>query len=126
MLVQWSVSVQASGDRELTREEIVELADAVAPAAGVASGIGQTAYGAQLLVEAETARGRARARARRSSAAAAARAGLPAWPVTAISALSEDEDDGAVIRLGSLAGYPFEGPRVLAGWTVPPVPAVYA
>jgi hypothetical protein len=30
-----------------------------------------------------------------------------------------------VIRLGSLAGYPFEGPRVLAGWTVPPVPAVY-
>ena len=31
-----------------------------------------------------------------------------------------------MIRLGSLAGYPFEGPRVLAGWTAPPVPAVYA
>jgi len=31
-----------------------------------------------------------------------------------------------VIRLGSLAGYPFEGPRVLAGWTPPSVPAVYA
>jgi hypothetical protein len=31
-----------------------------------------------------------------------------------------------MIRLGSLAGYPFEGPRVLAGWTPPPVPAVYA
>jgi hypothetical protein len=31
-----------------------------------------------------------------------------------------------VIRLGSLAGYPFEGPRVLAGWTPPPRPAVYA
>ena len=31
-----------------------------------------------------------------------------------------------MIRLGSLAGYPFEGPRVLAGWTVPAVPAVYA
>jgi hypothetical protein len=31
-----------------------------------------------------------------------------------------------VIRLGSLAGYPFEGPRVLAGWTAPPVAAVYA
>jgi hypothetical protein len=31
-----------------------------------------------------------------------------------------------VIRLGSLAGYPFEGPRVLAGWTPPAVPAVYA
>lgn len=31
-----------------------------------------------------------------------------------------------MIRLGSLAGYPFEGPRVLAGWTPPPVAAVYA
>jgi hypothetical protein len=31
-----------------------------------------------------------------------------------------------VIRLGSLAGYPFEGPRVLAGWTPPGVAAVYA
>jgi hypothetical protein len=31
-----------------------------------------------------------------------------------------------VIRLGSLAGYPFEGPRALAGWTAPQVPAVYA
>jgi hypothetical protein len=31
-----------------------------------------------------------------------------------------------MIRLGSLAGYPFEGPRVLAGWTPPAGPAVYA
>lgn len=31
-----------------------------------------------------------------------------------------------MIRLGSLAGYPFEGPRVLAGWTPPAVAAVYA
>ena len=31
-----------------------------------------------------------------------------------------------MIRLGSLAGYPFEGPRVLAGWTPPARPAVYA
>jgi hypothetical protein len=31
-----------------------------------------------------------------------------------------------VIRLGSLAGYPFEGPRLLAGWTAPPTAAVYA
>jgi hypothetical protein len=31
-----------------------------------------------------------------------------------------------MIRLGSLAGYPFEGPRVLAGWTPPATPAVYA
>jgi len=31
-----------------------------------------------------------------------------------------------MIRLGSLAGYPFEGPRLLAGWTPPAGPAVYA
>lgn len=31
-----------------------------------------------------------------------------------------------MIRLGSLAGYPFEGPRALAGWTAPTRPAVYA
>jgi hypothetical protein len=31
-----------------------------------------------------------------------------------------------MIRLGSLAGYPFEGPRLLAGWTPPAGAAVYA
>jgi hypothetical protein len=31
-----------------------------------------------------------------------------------------------MIRLGSLAGYPFEGPRALAGWTAMKIPAVYA
>jgi hypothetical protein len=31
-----------------------------------------------------------------------------------------------MIRLGSLAGYPFEGPRVLAGWTAPQVAAIFA
>ena len=31
-----------------------------------------------------------------------------------------------MIRLGSLAGYPFEGPRLLAGWTPPAEAAVYA
>jgi hypothetical protein len=31
-----------------------------------------------------------------------------------------------MIRLGSLAGYPFEGPRVLGGWTPPARPAVFA
>jgi hypothetical protein len=30
-----------------------------------------------------------------------------------------------LIRLGSLAGYPFEGPRALAGWTPPASAAVY-
>ena len=31
-----------------------------------------------------------------------------------------------MIRLGSLAGYPFEGPRALAGWTAPTMAAVWA
>lgn len=31
-----------------------------------------------------------------------------------------------MIRLGSLAGYAFEGPRLLAGWTPPKLPAVFA
>lgn len=31
-----------------------------------------------------------------------------------------------MIRLGSLAGYPFEGPRLLGGWTPPAAAAVYA
>ncbi len=31
-----------------------------------------------------------------------------------------------MIRLGSAAGYPFEGPRLLGGWTPSPRPAVYA
>lgn len=31
-----------------------------------------------------------------------------------------------MIRLGSLAGYPFEGPRILGGWTPPSQAAVYA
>ena len=30
-----------------------------------------------------------------------------------------------MIRLGSLAGYPFEGPRVLGGWQPPAIGAVY-
>lgn len=31
-----------------------------------------------------------------------------------------------MIRLGSLAGYAFEGPRSLAGWTAPAQPGVFA
>jgi hypothetical protein len=31
-----------------------------------------------------------------------------------------------MIRLGSLAGYFFDGPRLLGGWTPPGKPAVYA
>ncbi len=31
-----------------------------------------------------------------------------------------------MIRLGTLAGYAFEGPRALAGWTAPAQPGVFA
>jgi hypothetical protein len=89
--VLWSVTLQAAGDRTLTHEEIVELADAVAPATGVASGIGETAYGAQLVVEAAD-RDEAESLGRAIFAEAAATAGLPAWPVSAVDAVSEEED----------------------------------
>jgi hypothetical protein len=89
--VQWSVSVVAEGDREVSREEIVELADAVAPFGGIASGIGATRYGAQLLIEADD-----RETAIKGATAvflrAAETAGLPPWPVAEASAISEDDD----------------------------------
>lgn len=90
--MKWSVAVEATGDRVLTREEVVELADAVAPHSGIASGIGTTAYGAQLLVDAETL-DEAVAAARATFAAAARTAGLPPWPITRAEAISEDEDE---------------------------------
>lgn len=89
--MQWSVTVQAAGDRPMTHEEILELADAVAPAQGIASGIGSHAYGAQLVVEAAD-RDEAIARGVELFTAAAATAGLPGWLVSAADAISEDED----------------------------------
>ena len=91
--MRWSVTAVADGDRELSREEIVELADAVAGLNGVASGIGTTSYGARFLVDAST-RQDAILLARKEFAAAAHRAGLPDWPIGAVRALAEDEDDG--------------------------------
>ena len=38
--MRWSVGIVADADRVLSREEIVELADAVAASAGIATGIG--------------------------------------------------------------------------------------
>ena len=52
--MKWNVTLEAEGDRVMTREEIVELADAVAAHGGIASGIGTTRYGAQLSVEADS------------------------------------------------------------------------
>ena len=47
--MRWSVGIEAEGDRVFSREEIVELADAVAVSDGVASGIGTSRYGARLI-----------------------------------------------------------------------------
>jgi hypothetical protein len=89
--VKWSVSIVAQGDREVSREEVVELADAVAPFGGIASGIGAEHYGAQLLVEADD-RETAIERATAEFVRAAETAGLPPWPITKASSISEDED----------------------------------
>ena len=87
----WSVAVVAQGDRVVGREEVVELADAVAASGGIASGIGTTSYGAQLIVEADTGR-EAVELARAQFQEAAARAGLPPWPVVSAEAISEEQD----------------------------------
>jgi hypothetical protein len=98
--MRWSVTVEAEGDRVMTREEIVELADAVAGHGGIASGIGTTSYGAQLVVEADTPD-----QAMKLGAAefvrAATVARLPPWPVASLKAVSEEDDaDDPGLELG--------------------------
>jgi hypothetical protein len=90
--VKWSVSVLAEGDREVSHAEVVELADAVAAAGGIASGIGTPSYGAQLVVDAND-RDTAMERAAAEFVRAVAQAGLPAWPITQIEAISETDDE---------------------------------
>jgi hypothetical protein len=97
--VKWSVAIEAEGDRVLTREEIVELADAVATSSGIASGIGTSRYGARIVVEAEdvdAAGGLGTA----VFVAAAAQAGLPAWPIVRVDAVSEADDSEEMDDVG--------------------------
>ena len=89
--MKWSVSLQAEGDRTLELDEIVELADAVAPMGGIASGIGTMAYGAQLRIEADSA-DEAVDLAVGAFEAAAAQANLPTWPITHTELIGEDEE----------------------------------
>jgi hypothetical protein len=89
--VKWSVGIETQGDRVLSREEIVELADAVAASSGIATGIGTNRYGAQLLVDAGT-RDEAIEKARAEFARAVAQAGLPVYPIVRVEAAGEDED----------------------------------
>lgn len=92
--MRWSVGLEAEGDRVFTREEIVELADAVAASGGVATGIGTSRYGAQLLVVADS-REEAVAAATELFTAAAKTAGLPAAPIVRTEAISEAEEEQA-------------------------------
>jgi hypothetical protein len=93
--VRWSVGIEAEGDRVFTREEIVELADAVAASSGIASGIGANRYGARLLVVADS-REDAIAAATELFKAAARTAGLPAAPIVTAEAISEAEEAQAL------------------------------
>jgi len=90
--VRWSVGIEAEGDRILTREEVVELADAIAVSNGIATGIGTSRYGAQLVVEADS-REDAVGLATQRFLTAAASAGLPAAPVVRTEAISEAEEE---------------------------------
>ena len=89
--MKWSVGIQAEGGKVLTREEVVELADAVAASSGIATGIGTNRYGAQLMIEAGS-REEAVQKATAEFTRAVATAGLPACPIVRVEALSEDED----------------------------------
>jgi hypothetical protein len=90
--VKWSVGIEAEGDKILSREQIVELADAVAASDGIATGIGTSRYGVQLVVEADT-RQDAIGTATERFIAAAASAGLPPAPVVRTQAVSEAEEE---------------------------------
>ncbi len=90
--MRWSVGIEAQGDRVLSREEVVELADAVAASDGIATGIGTNRYGAKLVVDAPS-RDEAIEKATAEFARAAATAGLPPAPVVRAEAISEEEDD---------------------------------
>jgi hypothetical protein len=91
--VRWSVGIEAELGRITTREEVVELADAVAASNGIATGIGTTHYGAQLIVQAAS-RDEAIDSATEQFRQAAARAGLPAGRISRAEAISEAAEDG--------------------------------
>lgn len=89
--MRWSVSIRADGDRPMEREEIVELADAVTRWEGIASGIGNTSYSAQLLIEAPTS-DEAVDLAIEAFKEAVRVAGLPNWPVAWAESVSDEQE----------------------------------
>jgi hypothetical protein len=89
--VRWSVGIEAEGHHVLTREQVVDLADAVAATGGIATGIGTTRYGVQLIVEADS-REEAIEKATEEFWRAVRKARLEPAPVVRTEAISEDED----------------------------------
>lgn len=89
--MQFSVSLYAEGDREITLQEIVALADAVAIYSGIASGVGTFSYGAQILVDAPNS-DIAVDKALYLFEQAVIVAGIPIWPVSKAETMTEDED----------------------------------
>lgn len=89
--MRWSVGIEAEGDRVLTTSDVVELADAVATSDGIATGIGTTRYGAQLVVTADSREAAIEA-ATEVFLAAARTAGLPTAPIVRTEAISEREE----------------------------------
>ena len=89
--MRWSVGIEVENHRVLTREQVVELADAVAPSDGIATGIGSTRYGARLVVEAD-GREEAIEKATEEFWRAVRKARLWPGPVVMTKAVSEDEE----------------------------------
>ena len=88
--MRWSVGIEAEGDRVLSREEVVELADAVAASDGIASGVGSKRYGVTLIVQAGS-RAEAIAKATEEFIRARDRARLPDAPVVRVEAVTEHD-----------------------------------
>lgn len=88
--MRWSVGLEVEGEDVLTREQVVELADAVAAAEGIATGIGTSRYGAQLVVVAVT-REEAVEKATAEFWRAVRQAGLRPGPVVRTEAVSEED-----------------------------------
>ena len=89
--MRWSVGIEAEGDEVLTREQVVDLADAVAATDGIATGIGTTRYGARLIVEAAS-REEAIEKATEEFWRAVRKARLRPAPLVRTEAISEDEE----------------------------------
>ena len=99
-MTRWSVGVEAEGDRDMTHDEILSLADAVATAGGIATGIGTPRYGAQLVVVADS-RDEAIAKATRQRLERQAKAGVlrDDVPLGVLTHFLELAYDGMVKRL---------------------------